>query len=63
MRYVYNYFFPTPETDITKRHLERSDAHRLGLLFSYMALGALTDLQLPLMNAEAEKWYQLSRAA
>ncbi|KIJ50315.1 hypothetical protein M422DRAFT_777084 [Sphaerobolus stellatus SS14] len=70
-KHIYTYFFPpshphsSPHTStpISERTLVKADAHKLGLLFMIMALGALTDLRLAKLSAEAEKWYQLGRAA
>lgn len=38
-------------------------AHRLSVLFMVLAIGSLMNTNLPAYNIEAEKFYQLSRAA
>src|SRR5882724_2757378 len=58
--YIYEPFYPH---GIPKRHMERSDSHRLGVLFITLALGVLTDSLKPMRSVEAETYYRLARAA
>lgn len=57
---IYNYFYPPPHI---RRNFTKKDAHKLGLLYIYIALGLLADERQPLLSTEAEKYYQLARAA
>ncbi|KAF8585895.1 hypothetical protein K439DRAFT_1016836 [Ramaria rubella] len=60
MKNVYDHFYPR---NIIKTHLERSDAHRLGVLFITLALGVLSDIDQPIMPTQAQMYYQLARAS
>ncbi|GJJ06844.1 hypothetical protein Clacol_001040 [Clathrus columnatus] len=57
---IYDYFYPPAHI---RRNYTRKDAHRLGLLYIFIALGLLADARQPMLSTEAEKYHQLARAA
>lgn len=57
---IYDYFYPPPHI---RRNFTKKDAHKLGLLYIYIALGLLADERQPMLSTEAEKYYQLARAS
>ena len=59
-KHIYDLFYPH---GVPKRHVERAECHRLGVLFITLALGVLADARKPMLSVEAETYYQLARAA
>jgi hypothetical protein len=53
----------TPDDNIPKDSVYNTPPHALATLFFIFALGCLLDLQLTPFNSEAEKYYDLGRAA
>lgn len=53
----------TPDDNIPRDSVYNTPPHALATLFFIFALGCLLDLQLAPFNSEAEKYYDLGRAA
>lgn len=61
---IYPDIGPESPTDVeTDRDSGSYESHRLALLFIVLAVGILVDLKRPSHDAEAVKYFQLSKAA